>query len=99
VRWLARQFRDDNKTGGFEMFLVAALGMERFYLDDGTRLSRPEVGLGFGMQGRLYKRPRIGTRMDIRLLFTPDGDEVCRGRCMGEAGANTGFAFAMGFIW
>ena len=103
ARWLARQFRDQNRTGGFEMFLSGLLGLERFYLDDGTRLTRPELAVGFGLHGRLYKRPRIGVRFDFRIVFTPSDDEnvlvACRGRCMGEAGTNTGFMIGMGLTW
>ena len=101
LRWLARQFRPDT-SGGVELFLVSRLGYERFYLDDGTRLGRPELGFGFGLQGRLYKKPRLAFRLDFRALFTPaDTDStlaVCRGRCMTET-ANTGFSTGVAIVW
>ncbi|HEY5951957.1 MAG TPA: hypothetical protein VIV40_40955 [Kofleriaceae bacterium] len=101
ARWLARQFRPE-RGGGIELFLSSRIGVERFSLEDGTRLSRPELAFGFGLQGRLYKRPRLAFRLDARLLFTPaDNDSAlvaCNGRCM-EAGASTGFATGVGFAW
>ena len=101
LRWLARQFRP-GEGGGIELFLLSRLGYERFYLRDGSRLGRPEIALGFGLQGRMYKRPRIAFRLDMRVLLTPnDRDEelaVCRGRCMTES-ASTGFSTGVGFAW
>jgi len=103
ARWLARQFRNENKTVGFDMFLSGLLGVERFYLDDGTRLTRPQLALGFGSHARIYKRPRLGVLFDFRIVFTPSDDEnvlvACRGRCMGEPGTNTGFVVGMGVTW
>ncbi len=102
LRWLARQFRPDS-IGGVELLLLSALGVQRYYLGDATRLTRPELAFGFGIQGRLYRRPRIAFRLDMRVLFTPndrEGDVVaCRGRCMTEAGASTGFSTGIGFAW
>lgn len=101
LRWLARQFRPDS-TGGVELFLLSRLGYERFYLDDGTRLGRPELAFGFGIQGRLYKRPRLAFRLDVRALFTPPDEDstlaACRGRCMTET-ANTGFSTGIAIVW
>ncbi|HUS26991.1 MAG TPA: hypothetical protein VMZ53_00725 [Kofleriaceae bacterium] len=102
VRWLARQFRPDS-GGGIELFLLSALGAQRFYFSDGGRLSRPELAAGFGMQVRTYKRPRLAFRFDARILFTPNSNESslvqCRGRCDMEAGASTGFITGFGFAW
>ncbi len=102
VRWLARQFRPDS-SGGIEMFLLSMLGIQRFYFDDGGRLTRPEVALGAGFQVRLYKRPRLAVRIDARVVFTPNDRESalvsCRGRCDMEAGASTGFMTAFGVAW
>jgi hypothetical protein len=102
VRWLARQFRPDS-GGGFELFLVSALGMQRFYFNDGGRLTRPELALGTGFQVRLYKRPRLAIRVDIRVVFTPGDREgtlvACRGRCDMDAGASTGFTTSFGVAW
>lgn len=102
IRWLARQFRPDS-GGGFELFLVSALGLQRFYFEDGGRLTRPELALGTGFQVRLYKRPKLAIRVDIRVAFTPDADEnalvACRGRCDMNAGTNTGFTTSFGIAW
>lgn len=102
VRWLARQFRPDS-GGGFEMFLLSLLGLQRFYFDDGGRLTRPEVALGAGFEVRLYKRPKLAIRVDGRVLFTPnDRDSTlvsCRGRCDMEDGGATGFMTAFGIAW
>jgi hypothetical protein len=101
LRWLARQFRPDS-GGGIELFLSSLLGLQRFYFDDG-RLTRPELGLGFGIQARIYKRPKVAFRIDVRVLFTPNDNESelvsCRGRCMDEAGSSTGFLTGMGLAW
>jgi hypothetical protein len=92
VRWLARQFRPSS-SGGVELFLLSRAGVQRFYFDDGTRVGRPELAFGFGLQGRVYKRPRIAFRMDARVLYTP-----CRD-CMDDSGSSTGFSSGIGFAW
>ena len=101
LRWLARQFRPD-RSGGVELFLLSRAGMQRYYLDDDTRLSRPELAFGFGVQVRTYKR-RFGFRLDVRALFTPNDSESalvsCNGRCMAEMGSSTGFSTTIGFVW
>ena len=71
LRWIARQFRPDS-SGGIELFLLTRAGLQRYYLDNDMRMSRPELALGFGLQGRLYKRPRFAFRLDMRILATPD---------------------------
>lgn len=102
LRWLARQFRPDS-SGGVELFLLSRAGLQRFYLDDGTRLGRPELAFGFGLQGRIYKRPRIAFRLDARILLTPNSNEAelaaCKDRCMNELGSSTGFSMGAGFAW
>jgi hypothetical protein len=102
VRWLARQFRPST-TGGIELFLLSRAGLQRFYLGDNTRLGRPELAFGFGIQGRTYKRPRLAFRLDARVLFTPNDNEdvlaSCRGRCMNEVGSSTGFSTGIGLAW
>ena len=102
ARWIARQFRPGS-AGGVEMFLLSRAGMQRYYFVDGTRLGRPELAFGFGIQGRVYRRPRIGFRFDARVLFTPNDSEsslvACSGRCMNEMGSSTGFSSGIGFVW
>ncbi|HSD86646.1 MAG TPA: hypothetical protein VLB44_04000 [Kofleriaceae bacterium] len=102
VRWLARQFRIDN-DGGLELFLLSMLGFQRFYFDDGGRLSRPELAIGWGFQVRMYKRPRLAFHLDARIVFTPNDAEstlvACRGSCSMEEGASTGFMTGFGLSW
>jgi hypothetical protein len=89
ARWLARQFRPSSR-GGIELFLLSRLGVQRFYLDDGTRVGRPELAIGFGIQARVYKRPRLAFRLDARILLTPsDRMET----------ASTGFSTGVGLAW
>lgn len=102
LRWIARQFAPDS-SGGVELFLLSALGAQRFYFDDGGRLTRPEVALGFGIQGRIFRRPRLAFRIDARAVFTPNNREsalvACRGDCMDETGSSTGFITGIGLAW
>lgn len=102
VRWLARQFRPD-EGGGIELFLTSMLGAQRFYFSDGGRLTRPELAVGFGLQVRTYKRPRIGFHLDARIVFTPNDRESSLVRCVGscemEKGASTGFMTGFGLSW
>jgi hypothetical protein len=84
ARWIARQFRPDS-SGGIELFLLSCIGMERFYLEDNTRTSRAELAFGFGLQARVYKRPRLAFRLDARVLATPND--------------SPGFAGGIGFAW
>lgn len=84
VRWLARQFRPD-PDGTIELYLDAFAGVERFWWHDGTRITRPDVGVGFGTQVRMLEFHNLTTRIDVRLVFTPtDRDSAlisCRGTC------------------
>lgn len=101
ARWLARQFRPDSGAG-VELYLLSRVGVERFHLED-VRLIRPELALGFGLQVRLFSRPRLAFRLDARVLYTPsDPDDAlvaCTGNCAAEAGSSTGFATGLGFAW
>jgi len=85
VRWLARQLRDSNKVGGLELFLQSIAGVQRFYFNDGTRLLRPELAVGFGMQARAFRRPRLAVRFDLRALVA--------------SGNDTGFMGGIGVAW
>jgi hypothetical protein len=87
ARWLARQFRD--RSGAIEMFLSSLVGLQRFYIEDGTRLTRPEIAVGFGLQGRMLQRPRLGFRLDAHVLFTPHRDDE----------ASTGFMGGFALLW
>ncbi len=102
VRWIARQFSPDS-SGALEMFMLAALGAQRFTFENDDRLTRPEVSLGFGLQGRMFSRPRLAFRLDIRAVFTPNDHEsalvACRGNCMMETGSSAGFLTGITLAW
>lgn len=102
ARFLARQFMPDS-SGGVELFLLSLVGMEHFHYSGGSKLTRPEVALGMGVQGRVYQKPHLAFRLDIRLLFTPnDRDSAlvsCRDLCSKDSGSNTGFMTGIAFAW
>lgn len=102
LRWIARQFQLD-ETGGLELFLLSTLGVQRYHHDNGDRLIRPEVGLGFGIQARKIRRPRFTYRLDARVVFTPnDRDSAlvrCRGTCAMDTSTSTGFMAGMNIGW
>ncbi len=102
LRWVARQF-SPSRAVGIELLLLSALGAQRFAFDDNARLTRPEVSLGFGMQIRRFEKPRLTFRLDARAVFTPNDRKsslvACRGNCMAEAGASTGFLSGITLAW
>jgi len=102
LRWIARQFLLDG-TGGIELFLATAVAVQRFSHDNGDRLVRPEVALGFGFQARKVRNPRLTMRLDVRVAFTPnDRDSAfvrCRGTCAMDTGTSTGFLTGITFGW
>src|SRR5262245_33249943 len=89
ARWIARQLRDESNSATAELFLMTMIGLERYYINDGMRLTRPEVDVGVGVQARVLKHVKITCRIDLRLLFTPtsDGDST------------PGFVAGTGFAW
>lgn len=102
TRFLARQFRPDS-TGGIELFLLSLLGMEHFHYSGGSKLTRPEVALGMGVQGRVYRKPHLAFRIDLRVLFTPNDRDsalvACRDLCADDTGSSTGFMTGIAFAW
>jgi hypothetical protein len=102
ARFLARQFMPDS-SGGIELFLLSLVGMEHFHYSGGSKLTRPEVALGMGVQGRVYKKPHLAFRLDVRLLFTPNDSDsalvACRDLCSKNPGSNTGFMTGIAFAW
>ncbi len=102
ARWLARQFMPDS-SGGIELFLLSLAGLEHYHYDGGSKLTRPEVAFGVGIQGRVYKKPRLAFRLDMRLLFTPDEEDSafvrCRDLCTTQQRSTTGFMTGMAFAW
>jgi hypothetical protein len=102
ARWLARQFMPDS-SGGVELFLMSLAGIQHYHYAGGSKLTRPEVGLGVGIQGRVYKKPKLAFRLDMRLLFTPDEEDSafvrCRELCTTQQRSTTGFMTGMAFAW
>lgn len=104
IRWLARQFAPDD-GGAFELYLQAFAGVERFWWHDGTRLLRPDVGVGLGTQIRVFAFHDLTMRLDARVLFTPadrDGMWVsCRGACPSSSqdGSASGFMTGIEVAW
>jgi hypothetical protein len=102
ARWLARQFTPDD-SAGIELFLLSLVGMQHFHYDGGAKLSRPEVALGAGVQLRVYRKPRLAFRIDVRILFTPSDPDsalvACRDLCANDTGSPTGFMTGMAFAW
>ena len=95
LRWIARQFRPDS-SAGIELFLMSVAGLERFYFNDGARVTRASAALGVGMQVRGFKKPRIAIRIDGRVVFFRDS--------MGASSENTspaapGFMTGFSFAW
>ena len=86
ARWLARQFRPDS-SGAIELFLVSLVGGQRYYLEQDDRVTRPELALGVGLQGRSFRRPRFAFRLDARVLYTSDDSN------------SMGFMSGVGFVW
>jgi hypothetical protein len=104
VRWLARQFQLDH-GGGMELFLEAVTGVERIWWEDGGRLTRPDLGLGVGLQGRAWAFHGFTVRLGSRVMFAPtDRDSsliACRGTgCpMGTSTSIAGFMTGIVFGW
>jgi hypothetical protein len=105
ARWVARQFAFDS-AGALELLLLGTLGLERYAFDGSTvdgRLVRPEIGVGFGLQGRSFRKPRLAFRIDVRALFTPNTRESsvigCRSNCMTESGTTTGVLSGITVAW
>jgi hypothetical protein len=105
LRWIARQFQVSS-SGAIELILLSGLGAQRFNFDDSgdrSRLTRPEILVGFGLQGRSFRKPRLAFRLDVRAVFTPNDRESalvsCSGNCMDETGSSTGFLTGMALAW
>jgi len=104
ARWLARQFQLDH-SGGIEMFLEAVSGIERYWWRDGGRLTRPDLGVGVGMQIRGWRFHGATIRLGSRVMFAPTDRESSLVACHGTgcpAGTATsvaGFVTTLGFAW
>jgi hypothetical protein len=104
VRWLARQFQPE-RGGGFELVMEAVGGVERYWWKDGGRMTRPDLGLGIGLQMRAWKFHGLTMRLVSRVMFAPTDREsslvACRGSgCpMGTSTSIAGFMTGMVFAW
>ena len=104
VRWLARQFQPD-RGGGVEMYLEAVAGVERYWWQDGGRMTRPDLGVGVGMQMRAWGFHGLTMRLGSRLLFAPTDREsslvACRGTgCpVGTSTSIAGFMTGIAIAW
>ncbi len=101
VRWLARQFQPV-RGGGVEMFLEAVTGIERYWWSDGGRLTRPDLGVGIGLQMRAWEFHGLTMRLGSRIVFAPTDREssfvICRGTGC-PTGASTSIAgFTTGVV-
>lgn len=71
MRWLARQFIPFDALG-VELHLRGAAGLSRYRWDDG-RQTRPDLDVGLAVAARMLRRPGVGMRVDLDLVFA-DGD-------------------------
>jgi len=107
LRWVARQFQTGS-SGAIELLLLSGLGIQHFNLEDerttsSAKLTRPEITVGFAIQGRSFRKPRLAFRIDMRAAFTPSDSESalvsCSGKCMSESGSSTGFLTGIALAW
>lgn len=101
VRWLVRSFEVDS-SGGIEMNLEAATGLEQFWWLQGGRLTRPDLGAGVGWQVRLYRRPKLAVRFGVRAMFAPADSSLmaaCRGTCANRSASTPGLLGSFGVAW
>lgn len=98
VRWLARQFQPDSSGGGAELYLEAITGVERYWWQDGGRLTRPDLGVGVGMQMRAWGFHGVTVRLGSRIVFAPTDRDAALVACRGTGcpiGTSTGVAGLM----
>ena len=85
LRWVARQFQTGG-SGAIELLLLSGLGVQHFTFDAGrttSKLTRPEITIGFAVQGRSFRSPRLAFRIDMRAAFTPSDNESALVSCSG----------------
>jgi len=102
VRWLARQLELERGFGA-EMYLLAAGGYERIAWRGGGTLDRPDLDVGFAVQVRSWQHPRMATRIEARVVFTPNDSSsamiACRGTCPASSGPASGLMTGLVFAW
>lgn len=98
VRWLARQFQPEREFG-FELYLEAVAGVERFWWDGGGQLTRPDLGIGIGWQLRSWELHNVTMRTGMRVMFAPTDPGSSLVACRGSGcptGMNGSVAGIMG---
>jgi hypothetical protein len=100
VRWLARQLFIERELL-VEMALHAQSGVERYAFSDGSKLIRPDVAVGVGVDIRTPKLHQLTTRIEVRVVFTPDDTAAiaCRGTCDQRASTMPGLDMGITFAW
>ena len=106
ARWLARTFEPDS-SASLQLFINAGPAIE--HIDLGTSaLTRPEIGVGWGVQVRGLQEHHWTIRMAFRFELAPALDArevdriVCRGQCTSAPSSSPldeGFKTIMGVVW
>jgi hypothetical protein len=101
VRWLARQYADDE--GLIEMDLHAQSGVERYSFGDGSVLVRPDIAVGAGWDVRVPTFHQLTTRIEVRIVFTPNDRAAapiaCRGSCDAGTATTSGIDMGIAVAW
>lgn len=100
LRWLARQCAVERELL-VEMDLHAESGVERYAFGDGSELVRPDVAVGVGVDIRTPKLHQLTTRIEVRVVFTPNDSTAlaCRGTCDERASTTPGLDMGITFAW
>ena len=101
VRWLARQYAVEDAL--VEMDLHAQTGVERYAFGDGSVLVRPDIALGAGWDVRGPSVHQLTTRLEVRIVFTPNDRAAsaiaCRGSCTATTSTTGGLDMGITFAW
>jgi hypothetical protein len=100
LRWLARQLFADHELL-VEMALHAQSGVERYAFSDGSTLVRPDVAVGVGVDIRTPTIHDLTTRIEVRVVFTPNDSTAlaCRGTCDERGSTMPGMDMGITFAW
>jgi hypothetical protein len=101
LRWLARQYAVDDAL--IEMDLDVQSGIQRYAFGDGTTLVRPDIAIGAGWDVRVPTSHQMTTRIEVRVVFTPNDAKAspiaCRGTCDASAGTTSGIDMGLTLAW
>jgi hypothetical protein len=110
VRWIAAQFVPD-PSGAVELAFETFAGIERYTWHDGSRLRRPDLGVGVATQIRIARPFHLTFRIGMRVVFAPsdrDGPWVACRSSSPDSGcdappaqqtSSAGFLTQIGFAW